>query len=86
MEGRLTGRVALITGAGRNIGRAAAELFTAEGAQVAAVDLDHDRGREVVDAITAVRPDAAHLITADVAKEVGIERLPIRQPKEALPT
>jgi NAD(P)-dependent dehydrogenase (short-subunit alcohol dehydrogenase family) len=37
---QLTGKVALITGAARGIGRAAAELFAREGAHVFATDVN----------------------------------------------
>ena len=36
---RLAGKTAIVTGAASGIGRAAAELFAAEGARVVAVDL-----------------------------------------------
>lgn len=38
-HGRLAGKTAIVTGAASGIGRAAAELFAAEGARVVAVDL-----------------------------------------------
>ena len=40
MAGRLKGRIAVVTAAGQGIGRAIAEAFVAEGAQVFASDLD----------------------------------------------
>ena len=42
MEGRLKGKVALITAAGNGIGRAAALRYVAEGARVIATDIDAD--------------------------------------------
>lgn len=65
MSGRLHGRVALITGAGSGIGRAAAELFAAEGAAVGVVDLRSEAADETVDKIAAAGGRALAL-AADV--------------------
>ena len=44
---RLKDQVAIVTGAGRNIGEDISKLFVAEGAKVAVVDLDPGRGSSV---------------------------------------
>ncbi|MBI5119204.1 SDR family oxidoreductase [Candidatus Poribacteria bacterium] len=51
--GLLDGKVAVITGAGRGIGSAAAKLFAAQGASVVVGDLDKGPAEEVAKAIKA---------------------------------
>lgn len=63
---RLKGKVALITGAGGGIGRAAARLFAAEGARVVAVDIDEGAARETAAQVTA-GGGAAVAVRADVS-------------------
>ncbi len=53
MTGQLEGRVALITGAGSGIGRAAAQRFAAEGCAVAVVDIAAGAANETADKIVA---------------------------------
>ena len=63
---KLKDQVAIVTGAGRNIGEEIARLFAAEGAKVAIVDMDKARGERVAGAITAAGGEAA-LFLADVS-------------------
>ena len=75
MSNRLAGKVAIITGAGSGIGRAAALLFASEGARLVLGDKTasvHDTARSVVDAAgaaTALQIDAG--TEADVAQLVA---------------
>src|SRR5205085_1079646 len=61
------GKVALITGAGSGMGRAAAELFAREGACVVVSDLVADAGNATVDAVRDAAGEAT-FVRADVSK------------------
>jgi NAD(P)-dependent dehydrogenase (short-subunit alcohol dehydrogenase family) len=67
MTRRLEGKVALITGAGSGMGRAAAELFASEGAKVVVTDVADDGGNATVDAVRAAGGEATY-VRADVSK------------------
>lgn len=56
--GKLSGKVALITGSGRGIGRALALKLAQDGAQVVVNDLDADPADQVVQEIKALGSDA----------------------------
>ncbi len=68
MSGRLDGKVALITGAGSGMGRAATVRFSREGARVVACDLDLEATRESV-AMAEAGGGRAVAVRADVSKE-----------------
>ncbi len=68
---KLKGQVAIVTGAGRNIGEEVARLFAAEGAAIAVVDLDRPRGQRTVEAIKAASGDAELYLT-DVSKGADV--------------
>ncbi|HVY58770.1 MAG TPA: SDR family oxidoreductase [Xanthobacteraceae bacterium] len=71
---KLDNQVAIVTGAGRNIGEETAKLLASEGAKVAVVDMDKGRAEKVAETIRASRGEAAPF-TADVSSETQIENL-----------
>jgi NAD(P)-dependent dehydrogenase (short-subunit alcohol dehydrogenase family) len=71
---KLKHQVAIITGAGRNIGEDTAKLFAAEGAKVAVVDMDRGRGDKVAADIVK-QNGAAACFVADVSREEDVAKL-----------
>ncbi len=66
--GLLDGRVAIVTGAGRGIGRGEALELAREGARVVVNELDPDVGKQVVEEIVAAGGEAV-LDTGDCSEE-----------------
>jgi NAD(P)-dependent dehydrogenase (short-subunit alcohol dehydrogenase family) len=71
---RLEGKVALITGAGSGMGRAAAELFATEGARIVVTDVVDDAGNATVAAVRAAGGDATY-VRADVSRRSDCEAM-----------
>ncbi|MEM9566275.1 MAG: SDR family oxidoreductase, partial [Actinomycetota bacterium] len=79
-EGRLAGRVAVVTGGASGIGEAITRRFVAEGARVVVADIQDDLGRSLVDELndagsTGDATDAgpARYVPCDVTSESAIE-------------
>ncbi|MEW2380790.1 3-oxoacyl-ACP reductase [Micromonospora sp. NPDC047707] len=69
MQGRLTDRVAVVTGAGSGIGLATVRRFAAEGARVVCVDIDPEAGKRAADEV------GGEFVAADVADETAVREL-----------
>ncbi len=72
---RLENKVAIVTGAGRNIGEEIARRFAAEGARVAVVDLDRARGEKVAGEINAMHKDRALAVVCDVSLSADVAKM-----------
>jgi NAD(P)-dependent dehydrogenase (short-subunit alcohol dehydrogenase family) len=71
---KLKGQIAIITGAGRNIGKAMAKLFAAEGAKIAVIEMHEGRGQSVVDEINKGGGEAM-LILCDVSRSSDVQQM-----------
>jgi NAD(P)-dependent dehydrogenase (short-subunit alcohol dehydrogenase family) len=69
--GKLDGKVALISGTARGMGRAAALEFAAQGAAVFGCDLDEKASAETVELVTAAGGRMAALAPVDLASAQG---------------
>jgi 3-oxoacyl-[acyl-carrier protein] reductase len=73
-EGMLTGRTAMVAGAGRGNGAAIATTLARAGARVAVIDIEADRARTVAEEITASGGEAV-AVTADVRVADDVRRI-----------
>ena len=74
MTKELAGKVAIVTGAGRNIGEEVAHTLAREGAMIAVVDLDRERAERVAADINAAGGKAKAFVckAADCGTEVTV--------------
>lgn len=67
--GRVSGKVALITGASAGLGRADAIALVREGARVCITDVNVTAGEALAAELNRSNPDSAHFMRQDVADE-----------------
>jgi glucose 1-dehydrogenase/3-oxoacyl-[acyl-carrier protein] reductase len=72
---KLRGKVAIITGAARGIGRGIAEVFAEEGADIAVNDIVIDEAAETVARGIRTKGRRAITVQADVSKRVEVEAM-----------
>jgi NAD(P)-dependent dehydrogenase (short-subunit alcohol dehydrogenase family) len=72
--GRLDGKVAVVTGAARGIGRAIADRLAGAGAAVVTTDIDRDGARAAADALIAAGA-RAHAVAVDISRPESVETM-----------
>jgi NAD(P)-dependent dehydrogenase (short-subunit alcohol dehydrogenase family) len=71
----LTGKVAIVTGSSRGIGRAIAEAFADQGAKVVISSRKAEACQEVADAINAKHEGAAIVVPASISSKEALQQL-----------
>jgi 3-oxoacyl-[acyl-carrier protein] reductase len=75
---RFENQIAIVTGAGRGIGRAIALRLASEGARVACVSRTKENAKRTVDEINLIRADAAEAYAVDVADHGAVQKVGAR--------
>jgi NAD(P)-dependent dehydrogenase (short-subunit alcohol dehydrogenase family) len=74
-NGKLTGKVAIVTGAGGGLGAACARGLAQHGARIAVVDIDGDAAAAVALQIEQAHPEAAMSVRTDVSSEADVKAM-----------
>ena len=72
--GTLDGKVALVTGAGRGLGRACAQILSREGARVVVAELVRERGEETVSLIKNAGGEAI-CVAVDISQSADVQTM-----------
>jgi NAD(P)-dependent dehydrogenase (short-subunit alcohol dehydrogenase family) len=75
MSSRLKGKVCIITGTGSGMGRAAAQLFAQEGAQVVGCDVNTATGQATLDTVRRRGGEMVSLQPCNMAVRADVDRL-----------